>query len=71
MNANGKRVRIKEGVFHVASATPLGGKEGAVVKSDDPYFMVEFDEPFPGMTKTQLTLHWSSIDWGRKPQDKS
>jgi hypothetical protein len=69
MNANGRRVQARDSVFHLGSGTALGGRWGTVIKSDDPYFCVEFDEPLEGRNKKpKIHLHWSHIEW--KPKEK-
>lgn len=61
MNLDGKRIRVKDGVYHLSSRTQLGGKTGKIIRSEDPYFVVEFDEPICGCKKTVLSMHWSHI----------
>lgn len=61
MNLDGKRVRVKDGVYHLSSKTSLGGKTGKIIRSEDPYFLVEFDKPLDGFRKTVLSLHWSHL----------
>ena len=69
MNLDGKQIRVKDGVYHLSSHTHIGGMTGKIIRSEDPYFMVEFDKPLGGFKKTILSLHWSHlISYGKEVQ---
>jgi len=61
MILNGKKIRVNPNIFHPSSGTELGGRFGIIVKSCDPYFLVELDTPLQGSNRSRISLHWSNF----------